>query len=58
MRAGAGSRMPFTPAHAAAAVPLQVGLIGGVQGRSVALIGLGLPWRLGGARAALGERPT
>ena len=50
--------MPFTPAHAAAAVPLQVGLIGGVQGRSVALIGLGLPWRLGGARAALGERPT
>lgn len=32
--------------------------IGGFQGLSVALIGLGLAWRLGGARATLGERPT
>ena len=33
-------------------------IIGGFQGLSVALIGLGLAWRLGGARATLGERPT
>lgn len=33
-------------------------VIGGFQGLSVALIGLGLAWRLGGARATRGERPT